>query len=592
MKGKIANLALLAILGVAASCSKSEPAKKTDNTGGSGQAKTLQLTSIESLIQETPTVNSHADVTTRSSLMMNFRSYVEIGPGELKVDAPLYPRVKKMANGKYIMFYQNNQIGADTYYITSSDLLTWTGGERIFARHSIVDQSGSNNERRFSTCNALVLANGDIIAVASYRANNNYRLLPQNNGLIMRRSKDNGITWETSVEIYQGTNWEPHLLQLPSGEIHCYFTDSRTHIAEYNTGTGLIISNDNGNTWSPSFGNLPNRVIRKKFGEQSGTGLYTDQMPGVIKLNNSNKLAAALESYNNTSNYYLSMAYTGDDGKWTNLLETQEGPADRQNYVFAGAAPSLAQFPSGETVLSYNTASLFTMRMGDATARTFGDTYIPFSKKGYWGTLEMINSHQIIGSMHTTGAIMLSRFILNHRIAATSRTVNVDGGNSEWAKTDQAMFVGQKSQAQATLRTSSDAENVYFLVEVFDKDISKDDYVSIFITPSSGNSQVNANSRRIRVSANGLKSKDVYGGGWIESTGMKVNVSSSYDGTISNSADNDNGYLVEIAIPKSELSLFSGSAFINFSLFDVRGGEDAIVNTADRNTANWIPLSF
>lgn len=591
MKGKIINLTLLAFWGVVASCGKSDTPTNNNGSGGTGQAKSLQLTSIENLNQGTSTINSHADVTARSSLMMNFRSYVEIGPSEVQVDAPVYPRVKKMANGKYIMFYQNNQIGADTYYVTSSDLKTWTGGEKLFARHAIVDQTGANNERRFSTCNALVLANGDIIAVASYRANTNYKLLPLNNGLIMRRSSDNGVTWSSPVEIYQGTNWEPHLLQLPSGEIQCYFTDSRTVIAEYNTGTALIVSNNNGQTWSPSFGNAPNRVIRKKFGEQNGTPLFTDQMPGVIKLNNTDKLAAVMESYNNSNNYSLSMAYTGDNGKWTNLSETQEGPTDRQNYIFAGAGPSLAQFVSGETVMSYNTSSLFTLRTGDVMARTFGNTYIPFTKKGYWGTLEMIDAHQIIGAMHTTGAIMLSRFVLNHRIAATSRTVNVDGGNSEWAKTDQALFVGQKSQAQATLRCSSDSENVYFLVEVLDNDISKDDYVSIFITPA-GDSQVSANSRRIRVSANGLKSKDIYGGGWREATDMKVTVSSAYDGTLSNSADNDNGYLVEIAIPKSELGAYSGNAFINFSLFDVKGGEDAIVNTADRNTTYWIPLSF
>lgn len=589
---KVVNFNLLILACLALSCGKSEtPEGKKPSTGGGGQAKTLQLTPIESLNQGSLVVNSHADITSRSSLMMNYRSYVELGNNDVKIDAPVYPRLKKMANGKYIMVYQNNQIGADTYYAISSDLKTWTGGNRLFARHAIVDQAGNNNERRFSTCNVLVLANGDIIAVASYRANSNYRLLPLNNGLIMKRSTDNGLTWSSAVEIYQGTNWEPHLMQLPSGEVQCYFTDSRTHIAEYNTGTGLITSNDNGNTWTPSFGNAPLRVIRKKFGEQSGVGLYTDQMPGVIRLNNTNKLAAAVESYNNTSNYYLSMAYTGDDGKWTNLSETQEGPTDRQNYVFPGAGPSLVQFPSGETVLSYNTGSLYRLRLGDATARTFSEPYTPFTKTGYWGTVEMADSHQIIGAMHTAGAIMLARFSLNHRITATSRKATIDGNNTEWATTDQALFVGKKSQAQATLRCSSDAENVYFLVEVFDADMAQDDYVSIFLAPTAGDGQLNANSRRIRVSHSGLKSTDIYGGGWRE-TDMKVTASSAYDGTIANSSDTDNGYLVEIAIPKSQLNLSSGSLYVNFALFDILGGEDAIANTADRNTNNWVPISF
>lgn len=591
MKRKITNIIVLTSLCIVASCSKSDGPNDGPNNGGTGQQKSLELTPIENLNQGTPAINSHVDFTSRSSLVMNYRSYVEIGPDQVQVNAPVYPRVRKMADGRYIMFYQNNQIGADTYYVVSSDLQTWTGGDRLFARHPIVDQSGASNERRFSTCNALVLANGDVIAVASYRANRDYRLLPNDNGLIMSRSTNNGGTWSTPVEIYQGTNWEPHLLQLPSGEIHCYFTDSRTHIGEYNTGTALIISNDNGQTWTPSFGNIPYRVIRKKFGEQNGVSLYTDQMPGVIKLNNSNELVAALESYNNAANYYLSFAYSGSSGQWPHLTEDQEGPVDRNNNAFVGAAPSLVQFPSGETILSYNTGGLYRLRMGDATARTFGDPYMPFSKTGYWGTLEMIDSHQLIGSMHTAGAIMLARFSLNHRITATSRTANVDGDNVEWANTDHTLFVGQRSQAQATLRCSADDQNVYFLVEVLDGQIARDDYVSIFLTPADGNGQVNASSRRIRVSHSGLKSADIYGGGWRASD-MSVSVSSSYDGTISDNSDVDNGYLVEVAVRKSDLNLSSGGLLVNFSLFDTQGGEDAITNTADRSTANWVPISF
>lgn len=585
---RIVNYTLLAFCSMAAACGKSD--KVAGSGSGSGESKTLHLTPIANLNQETPLVNSHADVTGRSSLMMNYRSYVEIGAGETKVDAPVYPRVRKMANGNYILFYQNNQVGADSYYMISSDLRNWNGGDRLFARHAITDQNGAANERRFSTCNGLVLANGDIIAVASYRANRDYRNLPLDNGLIMRRSTDNGATWSAPMEIYRGTNWEPHLMQLPSGDIHCYFTDSRTHIDEHNTGTGLIVSNDNGATWNPSFGSAPYRVIRKKYGQQGGVSFFTDQMPGVIKLNNSNQLVAALESYNNTSNYYLSLAYTGNDGQWSHLLETEEGPTDRNNYVFPGAGPSLAQFPSGETVLSYNTASLFNLRMGDATARSFGEPYLPFSKKGFWGTIEKIDAHQLIGSMHTAGSLMLATFVLNHRITASSRTVQVDADNSEWTNADNALFVGQKSQAQATLRCASDEKNVYFLVEVQDEQISKDDYVIIYLSPSGGTGQLNADSRRIRVSHSGLKSADIYGGGWRE-TDLGVTVSNAYDGSISNNTDTDNGYLVEIAIPKSKLNL-SGDLLLNFSLFDVQGGEDAIAASTSKSTANWVPVRF
>src|SRR5690606_34025461 len=153
-------------------------------------------------------------------------------------------------------------------------------------------------------------------------------------------------------------------------------------------GTALIVSNDNGLSWTPSLGSDPQRVIRQKFGEQGSVGLYTDQMPGVIQLNDGHRLAAAVESYNNASNYYLSLAYSNSDGQWPDLSEDEEGPNDRDNYVFAGAAPSLAQFPSGETILSYNSESNYRLRIGDTGAGNFGEPYTPFGKTGYWGTIE------------------------------------------------------------------------------------------------------------------------------------------------------------------------------------------------------------
>ena len=246
---KIVHYGFLAFCSITAACNKNNGNSIAGS--GRGQLATLQLTPVADLNQGSPVINSHENYTSRSSLMMNNRTYVELGQTQTLVAAPVYPRVRKMANGNFLLTYQNNQIGADSYHLISSDLLTWTGGTRIFARHAITDQNGDANERRFSTCNLLTLANGDVIAVASYRANRDYRDLPLDNGLILRRSTDNGATWGTPVEIYQGTNWEPHLMQLPSGEIHCYFTDSRTHIDEHNTGTALIVSNDNGATWTP-----------------------------------------------------------------------------------------------------------------------------------------------------------------------------------------------------------------------------------------------------------------------------------------------------------------------------------------------------
>lgn len=548
----------------------------------------LTITPIEKLNQGNSIINSHATVISNSSLEMNFRSYIDLGQGALGVSSPHYARVKKMANGNYIMFYHNNQIGASCYYSISHNLKSWVSKGKLLSNYAIVDSDKQANERRFSNCDALVLSNGDIIAVASYRANSNYREKPLDAGIVMLRSKDNGISWSAPMEIYQGVNWEPSLLELPSGEIQCYFTESsRTNIESTDTGTAMIVSKDNGATWTPSFGNSPYYVIRTKH-MKDGKTFFNDQMPVVIKLNGSNELAAAVEA--NIGSYNISFAYSGEDGKWDQLSVTQEGPLDRNDLAFEGSAPYLIQFPSGETVLSYNKSSTYFMKMGDARARNFGESYAPFSGKGYWGTLERIDDHQLIGAMPNTndGVVMLSKFVLNHNIVATSRKVTVDGDNSEWEDTDQALFVGEKSQAQATLRCSSDDENIYFLIEVLDNNLSKDDYASIYLSPTS-NDVLTDKSCRIKVSYEGIKGVYTYKTDWLE-TDLTVSAIAKYEGNLSNIYDQDYGYITEISVPRSKLNIESGEIRVNFPLFDKEGGLDAI-NNSFTNTAKWILIT-
>jgi hypothetical protein len=550
----------------------------------------LQITPIQDLNQGTTTINSHAASTSRSSLKMNFRSYVAVGQSSLGAAAPNYPRVKKLANGSYIMFFHNNQISASVRYAASTDLQTWTPKGEIFSSYAIIDQDGLANERRFANGDALVLSNGDILAVASYRANSGYRAKPLDAGIALRRSTDNGVTWSAPIEIYQGVNWEPYLLQLPSGEIHCYFTDSdRTLIVGTDTGTGMVTSADNGNTWTPSFGSDPYYVLRTQY-EKDGVTFFNNQMPSVIKLNNSNELAAAMEA--NTGNgYYISFGYSGTDGAWTHLTVNQEGPADRNDQAFPGSAPYIRQFPSGETVVSYNRNSGFHLKMGDTSARQFGADYTPFTG-GYWGSLELENSHQVIGVFPNPsgGVIKLAKFILNHRIQASSQTIQVDGNSSEWANTGEALFVGEKSQAQATLRAAANNDSVYFLLEVLDEKIAMEDVATLLISQVTSNDQLTNGARRFIVSHNGLRSTNGYNGGWVAGN-PQANIRATWQGTISQDTDTDQGYVVEMAIPRSKLNIQAGQVLVNFSITDSVGGEDAIFNTNSTSTAKWIQVS-
>ncbi len=107
--------------------------------------------------------------------------------------------------------------------------------------------------------------------------------------------------------------------------------------------------------------------------------------------------------------------------------------------------PYLGQLPSGETVLSYESSSKYTLKIGDATARNFGSAYQPFSG-GYWGSLCMIDSHTLVGTniKAKEGPVQMAQFVLNHRIDAVKRKVTIDGNNKGVGKYRSCTLCGRK----------------------------------------------------------------------------------------------------------------------------------------------------
>ena len=545
------------------------------------------ITPIGELNQGTPIINSHTDVTKRSSLMMNYRMFVT-----MESSYPRYPRIKKMKNGDYILFYHNgsanSNIGRRCFYALSKDMKTWINKGEIFNSYDIIDSKGNKNIHCYANCDGLVLSNGDILAVASCRANSGYRDLPEDAGIELRRSTDNGVTWSEPVKIYQGVNWEPFLLELPTGELHCYFTDSsRTGLEGHgtDTGTAMVVSTDGGKTWRPDFSSSPYYVLRMRW-EKNGIVGYNHQMPSVVRLNDNKGLAAAVET--NNSGYHISLCYSDKD-KWEYLAADQEGPVDSNNCVFSGMGPYLGQLPSGETVLSYESSSKYTLKIGDTTARNFGNAYQPFSG-GYWGSFCIIDSHTLVGTNIEAkeGPVQMAQFVLNHRIDAVKRKVTIDGNNKEWANTDHALFVGSQSQAQGTLRCSYDDDNIYFLLEVLDRNLLASDYASLYISPVSNN-KLSKGACCIQITMNGLKNCEIYDVSWKEAQ-LDAQVKTYVcDETNERRIDNY-GYIAEVAIPRSKLTITSGQILVNFSVTK-RNSVDAICDVTSTSTARWIPVT-
>ncbi|MGN0188847.1 MAG: exo-alpha-sialidase [Candidatus Cryptobacteroides sp.] len=561
---------------------------------GSSSAETV-LHSLEDVNLAEEETGSHKGWELRSTLEP--LSVCSLGRNVLSIEDPYYPRIKKCADGSFLLMWQNGQIGSTIYCCTSSDLKNWSVPKKIFAPVDITTPDGAD-VRRYSSADAVVLSDGDVIAVTSFRAHKGYKYYPECNGISIRRSRDNGKTWSEEQVIYQGTNWEPYILELPSGRLHCYFTDTDPLLR--NSGTSLVRSDDRGQTWSPSGPGQRERVIRQYKYLNQGKRIYTDQMPCIRMLNDGHTLLgfmeARLEEGNvpgGTSSYRMGLVYGKDD--WKVLADDEEGPQDRMPNLFLGGGGYVGQFLSGETLISCNINGLFSIKTGTCDGRTFRGKswddgwFRPFTGKGCWGSTEVISSHEVLAVMNDTqeGTIQLGRLYLNHRIDAPSLEVSTDGSSEEW-KGGHALYVGSADgDVSAIIRAAHDKENLYILLERSDKALDKADGFALYLT--SGSASVLDGAVRVSYTIADGASYSSYSGNWKDADIKGADCVTTVLGNPSD-GKSDKGCVTEICLP---LSCLPGVSLDSVLI-------DAVVSDGDRRMTfsgadtltpeGWLPI--
>lgn len=600
-------------------CEKKGPAQGGNSPSTqNSELRSLNLSDFESLNQRESALNSHAEDYSRAVLKMDFRSFQSLG-SESNVVNPTYTRIRTLEDGTYILTWHNttsttNANGIDTFYALSPDFKTWTYMGYLWQSYDITNRLGKPDKRLFTNANTLQLSNGELLAIASFRTRSTYgrKDCKMEQGLIVKRSKDGGRTWFGEKEIYHGPCWEAHLIELPSGQIQCFFSESRPWISSSHSGTTMVLSDDGGANWQPALGQTGYRVMRKHWWNQkpqNGSAMYcyTYQMPVGVILNGTSKFAFAMESANQRvidasgstrDQFSVAVCFSKDDGKWVHLQGDEVLPKSQRidSVVTRGVAPYLVQFHSGETLLAYGgTDSRQHFRLGNSTATTFGDDLAALPAKGSWGGLDISRSHTVLSTMRNSDAgydnakIDIAKFYLNHSISASNHTVKVDGDNKDWLNTDDALFVGARCQAQAILRCSADKDNYYFLVEVKDETLASSDFAYILLAPDDGSTNVKSNARRIRFNYKGLKSTDQFAGSWRPlDFGVKASV--SYDGTPDNPSDKDNGYLAEISVPRESIPSTNGRLMVNLGCFDIAANAEDVIADAN-NPSKWMIIN-
>lgn len=529
------------------------------------------LHTLFDMAAETPVVNSHAGDELYSALQPVYRYFSVISHGFLLKDLPesatdqkfsCYPRIKRLQDGSFVMFYHGGEFGSRVWCSLSPDLKQWSTPQMLYTPKE-VRVEGESDWRRFVNPDAVVLPDGELLLVVSYRASGHYGQ-GLDCGLSFRRSSDGGKTWGKAYEVPVGPNWEPYLLLLPDGTLHCYFTDAIPQTR--NSGTGLIVSTDGGWTWAPKIRccqqyKYDYYTPGREKPQYNGQKIYTDQMPCFRLLNDGKTLVGWLEARlekptpsdcadSDTYNSYCMMSVVRQHGlEWEDLTSydvEKTGPADRESNVMRGAAGYISTFPSGEVILSYNLSSRFYLKSGNATAtawrgeRWADGTLCPLEEKGYWGSTEAFDGKFLAIAMHGTNGMQVGLMYLNHRLDAQREAIVPDGDAAEWTSL-RAFYLGAKDGSDAIVRAAYDAENLYLAVEVREEGTRPSDLMEILL--KAGEKTVN-----VKLNASGLYSSSL--------------PSVSASARSAKTADGESGYVCEVAVPLSALGVSAGDKLL------------------------------
>ncbi len=565
-----------------------------------------KLLTIDKLVQKSTNGDHKDDDITTASLEINYRENVELNSaltGSNRYDNAWYPRIKQVKDDLYIMFWMYGQLGRHLYVSYSNDGKEWTAPEVFWGAdnskkitHTYGPLEGKEDQMLAVNADACVLDNGDILCVYALRPSSgyNYAEYAELNGIFMRRGTvgaDNKITWSEETQVTKGQVWEPFIYQREDGQIELYWSCAIAYIDMYgfdsikrSTCTSMVVSNDNGYTWSPATVKenhyVATRVYQEYVGDkipygtnEDGTPKYTEavpyfggQMPSVTQLYNGKALLAVevhLVKYSKDESdvYHLSLARSDENGNWKPLELLEEKKDDVLVAPFAGeaAAPYLARFKSGEVVLSYTAKGLHARMVSpDGTKVDSKQFSIVPDAKGSWGSTEMLNSHKIAATNIKTGdkrAICITYSYLNHRTNAPKVAVNVDGYTNDWDNNTDAYFVGSETQAQINVRTAHDNDNVYFLITRADTYLTEGDTASVSVATSA------ASYYRITTAVDGTLTIEYLENGSVKKTVSGGSAVAKVFGTVGNNEDKDEGVVIEISVPKALVGLDGVSSY-------------------------------
>lgn len=320
------------------------------------------------------------------------------------VSAGVYSRVKQLKNGTLLLVYSE---GPNVVFRRSID-----DGESWSDQHVVKGAPGYN----YTNSELLELANGELIYAWNARPTQDFAGRPFEIRTII--SQDGGSSWVDERLVYAGADfggrgvWEPAMVQLDSGEIQLFFANENPYEPSHEQEITLTRSFDNGRSW-------------EDYRRTSFRTNYRDGMPSPLLLNNAKGIVYAIEDNgidgdnlfkpaiiftDLANNWYQGTAEAASARRWYALDDSVRLPSA----IYAGA-PYLAQLPTGETLLSFQSTlgrisnnidhAIMQVYIGDDSARHFKNATTPFGSdviapdgNGLWNAMTALDNNTVIAT--------------------------------------------------------------------------------------------------------------------------------------------------------------------------------------------------
>ncbi|MBQ7194471.1 MAG: exo-alpha-sialidase [Bacteroidales bacterium] len=335
----------------------------------------------------------------------------EVEGRDLEENNLYYPRIRTLSDGSMLMCFMNHKFGWDIYVTKSYDEGKTWGPAKLVRESEWVDSPFGRDIRASVNPDFLELSDGRIIMAFQTRYLDHYHDFSVTNDacwIEVVYSEDKGETWSEPREVFRGRCWEPSFLELPSGELQMYITDSGVIVDNDHTltTTSIIRSFDGGLTWQGK------ELTRWEDLEPIAALVLRDRridgMPSAVQLKNGD-IICPLEQFSHSFpadptpivvRTSASQNWKGDRDKILN-----EGgpdyPLKRQlNKDFYGYAPYCCILPGGEPLVAsngkYRNVSGFWIFTGDKLGEVYSHATSPFN--GFWGNIAYIGGGKVIAS--------------------------------------------------------------------------------------------------------------------------------------------------------------------------------------------------